>query len=78
MARPLKRQETATFEITVPLSVFDALVHLATVSPLGWTENLVAANIVASEIARMQKAGDYGLAMPKVPPVARGQAPQDA
>jgi hypothetical protein len=39
---------------------------------------LVAANIVASEIARMQKAGDYGLAMPKVPPVARGQAPQDA
>lgn len=64
MTRPIKRQETETFEITVPVSLHAALVHLATVSPLGQTENAVATYILAKEIERMQRAGEYGLRMP--------------
>lgn len=63
MPRPPKRQENESFEVTVPKVVFDCLVTLATRSPLGWTENLVAAAILAKEIERMQKAGEYGLKM---------------
>jgi hypothetical protein len=68
MPRPSKRQDTATFEMTVPKSVFDALVHLASVGPMGWTENLVATALVSREIERMQRDGEYGLSMPTVPP----------
>jgi hypothetical protein len=64
MARPAKRQDTETFEITVPLSLHRALVHLATSTPFGATENQVAGYILAKEIERMQKAGEYGLTMP--------------
>ena len=64
MPRPSKRQETEAFEITVPVSLHCALVHLATHSPLGQTENVVAAYILTKEIERMQKAGEYGLKMP--------------
>jgi hypothetical protein len=62
MARPPKRQETETFEITVPASLHGALVHLATRTVYGATENAVAAFILAKEIERMQKAGEFGLA----------------
>ena len=75
MARPLKRQKTESFEITVPRSVHDALVHLATVGPHGYTENTVAATLIGNEIARMQRAGEYGLSMPTMaPPTRDGEA----
>jgi hypothetical protein len=57
------RQETRPLQITVPKVVFDDLVTLATRSPLGATEHAVAAAIIAREIERMQKAGEYGLKM---------------
>jgi hypothetical protein len=64
VSRPIKRQETATFQVTVPASLHAALVHLATHTPLGETENAVAAFIIAKEIERMQRTGEYGLRMP--------------
>jgi hypothetical protein len=64
MGRPPKRQETETFEVTVPKAVHTALVHLATHSPLGFTENTVAAYVLGKEIERMQKAQEFGLRMP--------------
>jgi hypothetical protein len=64
MARPTKRQETETFEITVPLSLHGALIHLATHTTFGATENAVAVYILSKEIERMQKAGEFGLEMP--------------
>jgi hypothetical protein len=63
MGRPPKRQDTETFEVTVPVSLHRALVHLATHTPFGATENAVAAYILGKEIERMQKAGEYGLKM---------------
>ena len=64
MARPEKRQRTETFEVTVPMTLHTALVHLATYSPYGVTENAVAAYILGKEVERMQKAGEFGLKMP--------------
>jgi hypothetical protein len=64
VGRPPKRQETQTFEVTVPLAVYDALVHLATHGPQGFTENTVAAYLLGKEIERMQRAGEFGLKMP--------------
>jgi hypothetical protein len=64
MARPDKRQETRTFEITVPLATFEALVRLASYTTFGFTENTVAAYILAKEIERMQREGEFGLRMP--------------
>jgi hypothetical protein len=64
MARPTKRQETETFEITVPLALHTALVHLATHTTFGATENAVAVYLLSKEIERMQKAGEFGLRMP--------------
>ena len=61
MGRPPKRQETETFEVTVPVALHAALVHLATTTVYGTTENAVAAFILAKEIERMQKAGEFGL-----------------
>ena len=61
MSRPPKRQATETFEITVPITVHAALVHLATNTVYGPTENAAAAFILAKEIERMQKAGEFGL-----------------
>jgi hypothetical protein len=62
--RPPKRQETEKIEITIPVSTFNALVHLASHTPYGFTENTAAAYIITKEIERMQKAGEYGLRMP--------------
>lgn len=67
MPRPEKRQETKTIEVTVSMATFSALVHLASHTPLGFTENLVAAYILAKEIERMQKTEEYGLRMPTGP-----------
>jgi hypothetical protein len=67
MARPVKRQETESFEITVPVVLHAALVHLATHSPLGATENAVAAYLLTKEIERMQKAEEFGLRMSIIP-----------
>jgi len=64
MGRPPKRQETETFEVTVPVALYSALVHLATHTSYGATENMVAAYILGKEIERMQKAGEFGLKMP--------------
>jgi hypothetical protein len=64
MARPSRRQEAETFEITVPLALHTALVHLAEHTPFGTTENAVAVYILTKEIERMQKAGEFGLKMP--------------
>ena len=61
MARPVKRQETQTFEITVPQALHASLVHLASHTIYGVTENAVAAFILTKEIERMQKAGEFGL-----------------
>ncbi len=63
MARPAKRQETETFEITIPISLYRALTYLATYTPLGPTENAVAGYMLTKEIERMQKAEEYGLRM---------------
>jgi hypothetical protein len=75
MARPIKRQETETFEVTVPISLYSALTHLATYTPLGPTENAVAGYMLTKEIERMQKAGEYGLRMP-VGPAFAGTPPR--
>jgi CHAT domain-containing protein len=64
MARPTKRQETETFEVTVPAALHAALVHLATHTSYGVTENTVAAYILGKEVERMQKGGEFGLKMP--------------
>jgi len=64
MARPPKRQETETFEVTVPVALHRALVHLATHTAFGATENAVAAYILGKEVERMQKAEEFGLKMP--------------
>jgi hypothetical protein len=64
MPRPPKRQETEAIEVTIPLATFNALVHLATHTTFGFTENSVAAYILAKEVERMQKAGEFGLRMP--------------
>jgi hypothetical protein len=64
MGRPPKRQETETFEVTVPVALCSALVHLATHTSFGATENAVAAYILTKEIERMQKSGEFGLKMP--------------
>jgi hypothetical protein len=48
----------------------DALVHLAKHSPLGATENAVAAYILTKEIERMQKAEEFGLRMSVIPQTA--------
>jgi hypothetical protein len=64
MGRPPKRQETETFEVTVPVTLYNALVHLAEHTTFGVTENLVAAYILGKEIERMQKANEFGLRMP--------------
>ena len=64
MTRAIKRQDTESFEITVPKDLFDALVHLATHTSMGPNENAVAVHILANEIDRLQRAGDYGLRMP--------------
>jgi hypothetical protein len=63
MGRPPKRQETETFEVTVPAALHAALVHLAEHTSYGATENAVAAYILAKEIERMQKAEEFGLKM---------------
>jgi hypothetical protein len=63
MARPEKRQETETISVTIPVATFNALVHLASFTTFGFTENTVAAYIIAKEIERMQKAGEFGLRM---------------
>ena len=63
MARPIKRQGTETFEITVPKALFDSLVHLATHTNMGATENAVAVHLLSNEIDRLERAGDYGLKM---------------
>ena len=65
MARPTKRQDTETFEITVPVSLFNSLVHLATHSPFGQTENAVAAHMLAQAIHAMEREGLYGLKKPQ-------------
>ena len=57
------RQDTRSLQITLPRVAFDALVLLATRSPLGATEHAVATYILAKEIERMQKSGEYGLQM---------------
>jgi hypothetical protein len=64
MARPIKRQETETFEITVPGAMHVALVHLATHTTYGATENAVAVYLLSKEIERMQKANEFGLKPP--------------
>jgi len=64
MGRPPKRQETETIEVTIPAALHGALVYLATHTTLGATENAVAAYVLAKEIDRMQRAGEYGLKMP--------------
>lgn len=64
MARPSKKQDTETFEITVPSSLHRDLVHLAAHTVFGVTENQVATYILSKEIERMQKAGEFGLKMP--------------
>lgn len=64
MARPVKKQETETFEITVPVALHVALVHLATHTTFGATENQVATYILSKEIERMQKVEEFGLKMP--------------
>lgn len=61
--RPPKRQDTETFEVTVPASLYSALIHLASHTTFGFTENAVAAYILAKEIERMQKAREFGLKM---------------
>ncbi len=58
MARPEKRQETETISVTIPVATFNALVHLASFTTFGFTENTAAAYIIAKEIERMQKASD--------------------
>jgi hypothetical protein len=45
----------------VPASLHSALVHLAARTVYGATENAVAAYILAKEIERMQKSGEFGL-----------------
>lgn len=64
MGRPPKRQETETIEVTVPATLHGALVHLAMHTTFGATENAVAAYILAKEVERMQRAGEFGLKMP--------------
>jgi CHAT domain-containing protein len=64
MARPIKRQETESFEITIPIALQAALIHLATHTTFGMTENAVAVYILTKEIERMQKAEEFGLKMP--------------
>ena len=64
MSRPTKRQETESFEITIPTALHAALVHLATHTSFGATENAVAVYILTKEIERMQKAEEFGLKMP--------------
>jgi hypothetical protein len=64
MARPPKRQETETFEITIPLALHAALVHLATHTVYGATENAVAVYLLSKEIERMQKGSEFGLRPP--------------
>jgi CHAT domain-containing protein len=64
MGTPPKRQETESFEVTVPKAVHVALVHLATHSGYGFTENTAAAYILLKEVERMQKAQEFGLKMP--------------
>jgi hypothetical protein len=64
MARPPKRQETETFEITIPVAMHVALVHLATHTIYGATENAVAVYLLSKEIERMQKAHEFGLGPP--------------
>jgi hypothetical protein len=67
MARPEKRQNTETISVTIPLATFNALVHLASHTTFGFTENTAAAYILAKEIERMQRAGEFGLRMPTGP-----------
>jgi hypothetical protein len=67
MGRPPKRQDTETFEVTVPVSIYEILGLLATHTTYGATENAVAAYILGKEIERMQRAGDFGLRMPIIP-----------
>lgn len=64
MPRPEKRQETETIAVTIPMATFNALVHLASHTTFGFTENTVAAYIIAKEIERMQRDGEFGLRMP--------------
>jgi CHAT domain-containing protein len=64
MGRPPKRQDTETFEVTVPKAIHAALVHLATHSGFGFTENTVATYILSKEIERMQREEEFGLKMP--------------
>lgn len=64
MARPSKRQETESFEVTVPKATFDALVRLATYSTYGWTENMVAVNLLNERIRKMQTDNEHGLSLP--------------
>jgi hypothetical protein len=64
MGRPPKRQDTETFEVTVPVTLHKALVHLATHTTFGATENAVAAYILGKEIERMQRDKEFGLKMP--------------
>lgn len=64
MTRAVKRQDTESFEITVPTNLFNALVHLATHTSMGPSENAVAVHILANEIERLQRAGDFGLKLP--------------
>lgn len=74
MARPIKRQDTVTFEITIPASLHKALIYLATRSPLGTSENTVAVFLLTKEIERMQKAQEFGLRMPESTPTEEGVA----
>jgi hypothetical protein len=65
MPRPSKRQDTETFEVTVPIALFNSLVHLAAHSPFGQTENLVACHLLAQAIHAMERDGLYGLKKPQ-------------
>lgn len=67
MARTPNKQETKTFEVTVPQALYDYLGFLAANTPLGSSENVVAVHILTVRIQEMILASEHEkLVVPKL------------
>jgi hypothetical protein len=72
MARPERKQETKSLEISVPIALYEHLTYLASQSHMGATETAVALYLITSQIDERER---LGLTKPltRIPTVAPGQ-----
>lgn len=66
MARPANRQETRTFEVTVPIALYEYLSYLATHTTLGASENAVAVYLIGRAVEEMIRSDFHSRMAPRI------------